>query len=71
MSGGEDLLHEAQAWSSVSRIVKLGLEPDRLGVAAQDARGQRVERAESHTPSATWPIIARKRSAHLAAPPGW
>ena len=35
-----------RSWSSVSRIVKLDGQPDRLGVAAQNARGERVKRAE-------------------------
>ncbi len=61
IGGGDDLLHQAQLVVGVEDG-EVGLEPDRLGMAAQDARGDRMEGAEPHAPRRRAPIIASSRS---------
>ena len=67
--GRGDLLDQAQLVVGVEDG-EIGLQPDRLGMAAQDARGDRMEGAE---PQALGGLADHRAEplAHLAAPPCW
>ena len=64
LGGGDDLLEQAQLVVGVEDG-EVGLQPDRLGMAAQDARGERVEGAEPHALGAL-ADHRREALAHLA-----
>jgi hypothetical protein len=67
-AGGVDQLLHQPHWSSVSRMVKFGLQARKFGVAAQDLHADRVERAEPGMPSTAPPMSAPTRSSSRARP---